>query len=57
MSNDALYFVAGTVIAILLAIPGFFAAKYVLTNRQSQKVDGGGTGYQAGGNIKIDHKP
>lgn len=57
MSNDTLFFVAGTVIAILLAIPAFFAAKYVLTNRQSQKVDGGGTGYQAGGDIKINEKP
>ena len=57
MSSDTQFFIASTIIALLLAVPTFLGAKYVWRNRQSQKVDRGGIGYQAGGDIKVDHKP
>lgn len=55
MSGE-MQFVAGTVIAVLLAIPGFFAAKYVRSKRQNQKVGRDGRGYQAGGDINIKNE-
>lgn len=42
-----------TIIAILLAIPTFFAAKYVRSTRQTQKVGKDGRGYQAGRDLDI----
>lgn len=46
--------VAGIVIAILLAIPAYFMTKSIRKNRQSQKVERDGTGYQAGRDIRIE---
>jgi hypothetical protein len=55
MSGE-MQFAAATIIAILLAIPGFFAAKKIISKRQSQRIDSG-TGYQAGGDIKVNDRP
>jgi len=55
MSGE-MQFAAGTIIAVLLAVPTFFAAKYVRTKRQDQKVDRGSKAYQAGGNIEIKNE-
>jgi len=55
MSGE-MQFAAGTIIAILLAVPTFFAAKYVRSKRQDQKVGRSGRGYQAGGDIKIKNE-
>lgn len=48
--------VAGILIAVLLAIPAYFAAKSIRSNRQSQKIGRDGTGFQAGGDIHIGTK-
>lgn len=48
--------IAGIIIAILLAIPTYFVAKSVRSNRQSQKIGRNGSGFQAGGDIRIDTK-
>ena len=55
MSGE-MQFAAATIIAILLAIPTFFAAKYVRSKRQDQKVGRSGRGYQAGGDINIKNE-
>jgi hypothetical protein len=55
MSGE-MQFVAGTIIAILLAVPTFFGAKYLRSKRQNQKVGKSGRGYQAGGNINIKNE-
>lgn len=46
--------IAGIIIAILLAIPAYFAAKSVRSNQQSQKIGRDGSGFQAGGDININ---
>lgn len=55
MSGEA-QFMAGTIIAVMLAIPGFVAAKRIVRKRQSQKVARDGRGYQAGGDINIKNE-
>jgi len=55
--NDHYWELAGILITLIVGIPAYFAAKRVRTNRQSQKLGAGSTGYQAGRDIKIDQKP
>ncbi|MCJ2093269.1 hypothetical protein MKK67_12325 [Methylobacterium sp. J-072] len=56
MSADALA-VTGIAITVIIGVAGFFVAKKVRSNRQNQRVGFGGTGYQAGHDIKLDKKP
>jgi hypothetical protein len=55
MSGE-MQFAAGTIVAILLAIPAFLATKYVRSKRQDQKIGRSGRGYQAGGDINIKNE-
>lgn len=48
--------IAGLVLTLVLGVATFFVAKKVRKNRQSQSVKGGSTGYQAGGDIRINEK-
>jgi peptidoglycan/LPS O-acetylase OafA/YrhL len=47
---------AAIIVAVLLAIPAYFAVKKRRLNRQSQRVGMGGTGYQAGRDINVNDK-
>ena len=52
MTGDALQWF-GIAVGVLLFIIGLFFAVKVWRNRQSQRVDRGGTGIQAGNNVYI----
>lgn len=47
--------IAGIVISVVLGVGGYFIAKKVISNRQSQNVRNG-SAIQAGRDVKIDRK-
>jgi len=49
--------IAGIIVTLIVGIPALIVAKKVRNNRQNQTVGKGGTGYQAGRDIKINEKP
>lgn len=55
MSADV-WGIVGLIVAFGIGIPAFFIAKSIRSNKQKQSVDGGGSGYQAGGDIHINDK-
>jgi len=44
--------IAGIIVTLVIGVPAYFTTKKVRSNRQTQKVSGGGSGYQAGRDIK-----
>ena len=52
MTGDALQWF-GIGLSVILFVVGLLFAPKLWRNRQSQKVDRGGTGIQAGGNVTV----
>lgn len=55
MSGDT-WGIIGLLVTLGIGVPAFFVAKSVRSNKQKQTVDGGGSAYQAGGDININDK-
>ena len=49
----SLEFAIGLGITIILGVASLLVAKKVKTHKQNQRIKGGGSGYQAGGDINI----
>lgn len=46
----------GIALTVIFGVAAFFFARNVRRKTQNQKIDRGGIGYQAGGDIKLDDK-
>ena len=55
MTGDTLQWF-GIVVGAVLCIVGLVFAPKLLRNNQRQKIDGGGTGYQAGRDLHVGSK-
>lgn len=57
MSETVVWGLGSILVTLIIGVPAYFAVKNAYTNRQSQRVDRGGIGYQAGRDMRVDREP